>query len=68
MRMLDPKGWTLPALCVEFGAGAAYTVVRRDERSASKAGAAANAVSCSATSADHPIFPGCVCRSWNRVF
>jgi hypothetical protein len=29
MRMLDPKGWTLPALCAEFGAAAVYTVVRR---------------------------------------
>ena len=29
MRMLDPKGWTLPALCAEFGAAAVYTVERR---------------------------------------
>ena len=29
MRMLDPKGWTLPALSAEFGAPAVYTVVRR---------------------------------------
>jgi hypothetical protein len=28
MRMLDPLGWSLPALCAEFGA-AAYTVERR---------------------------------------
>ncbi len=31
MRMLDPKGWSLPALCTEFGAAAAYTVVRRGQ-------------------------------------
>jgi hypothetical protein len=29
MRMLDPQGWSLPALCAEFGAAAAYTVERR---------------------------------------
>jgi hypothetical protein len=29
MRMLDPNGWSLPALCTEYGALAAYTVVRR---------------------------------------
>jgi hypothetical protein len=29
MRMLDPEGWSLPALCAEFGAFAAYTVERR---------------------------------------
>ena len=29
MRMLDPNGWSLPALCAEFGATAAYTVARR---------------------------------------
>jgi len=29
MRMLDPQGWSLPALCAEFGATAAYTVGRR---------------------------------------
>jgi hypothetical protein len=29
MRMLDPKGWSLPALCAEFGAAAAYVVERR---------------------------------------
>ena len=29
MRMLDPNGWSLPALCAEFGGNAVYTVVRR---------------------------------------
>ena len=29
MRMLDPIGWSLPALCAEFGARAVYTVERR---------------------------------------
>ena len=29
MRMVDPKGWSLPALCAEFGAAAVYTVERR---------------------------------------
>ena len=29
MRMLDPKGWSLPALCAEYGAAAAYIVERR---------------------------------------
>src|SRR5215471_13228492 len=29
MRMLDPKGWSLPALCAEYGAAAAYVVERR---------------------------------------
>ena len=29
MRMLDAKGWSLPALCTEFGATAAYIVLRR---------------------------------------
>jgi len=29
MRMLDPQGWSLPALCAEFGATAVYTVERR---------------------------------------
>ncbi|MCX6632205.1 MAG: hypothetical protein NTW28_31730 [Candidatus Solibacter sp.] len=29
MRMLDPVGWSLPALCAEFGARAVYTVERR---------------------------------------
>ena len=29
MRMLDPYGWSLPALCAEFGAAAVYTVERR---------------------------------------
>jgi hypothetical protein len=29
MRMLDPNGWSLPALCAEFGGTAVYTVVRR---------------------------------------
>jgi hypothetical protein len=31
MRILDPKGWALPALCAEFGAAAVYTVVRRGQ-------------------------------------
>ncbi len=29
MRMLDPSGWALPALCTEFGASAVYSVARR---------------------------------------
>ena len=29
MRMLDPAGWTLPALGAEFGATAVYKVQRR---------------------------------------
>ena len=29
MRMLDPQGWSLPAMCEEFGAAAVYTVERR---------------------------------------
>ena len=29
MRMVDPRGWSLPALCAEFGAAAIYTVERR---------------------------------------
>jgi hypothetical protein len=29
MRMLDPKGWSLPALCTEYGAAAVYSVERR---------------------------------------
>jgi hypothetical protein len=29
MRMLDPSGWTLPALSAEFGATAVYKVERR---------------------------------------
>jgi hypothetical protein len=29
MRMLDSSGWSLPALCSEFGAAAAYSVARR---------------------------------------
>ena len=29
IRMLDPVGWSLPALCAEFGAAAVYTVERR---------------------------------------
>jgi hypothetical protein len=29
MRMLDARGWSLPALCAEFGAAAVYTVERR---------------------------------------
>ena len=29
MRMLDPSGWSLPALCAEFGAAAVYSVARR---------------------------------------
>jgi hypothetical protein len=29
MRMLDPQGWSLPALGAEFGAAAVYKVERR---------------------------------------
>jgi hypothetical protein len=29
MRMLEPAGWSLPAMCAEFGAAAAYRVERR---------------------------------------
>jgi len=29
MRMLDPAGWTLPAMSAEFGAMAVYKVERR---------------------------------------
>ena len=29
MRMLDPTGWTLPALSAEYGATAVYKVERR---------------------------------------
>ena len=29
MRMVDPQGWSLAALCAEFGAPAAYKVERR---------------------------------------
>jgi hypothetical protein len=29
MRMLDPSGWSLSALCAEFGADAVYSVARR---------------------------------------
>lgn len=29
MRMLDPTGWSLPALSAEFGASAVYKVERR---------------------------------------
>lgn len=29
LRMLDPGGWSLPAMCAEFGAAAAYRVERR---------------------------------------
>jgi len=29
MRMLDPTGWSLPALSAEFGASAVYRVERR---------------------------------------
>ena len=29
LRMVDPMGWSLPALCAEFGARAVYTVERR---------------------------------------
>ena len=29
MRMLDPAGWSLPALSAEYGATAVYKVVRR---------------------------------------
>lgn len=31
MRMLDPIGWSLPALSAEFGATAVYKVERRGE-------------------------------------
>ena len=31
MRMFDPVGWTLPAICAEFGATAAYRVERRGQ-------------------------------------
>lgn len=31
MRMLDPAGWTLPALSAEFGAAAVYKVQRKGE-------------------------------------
>ena len=30
MRMLDPAGWSLPALAAEYGANAVYKVERRD--------------------------------------
>lgn len=29
MRMLDPSGWTLPALSAEFGAAAVFRIERR---------------------------------------
>jgi hypothetical protein len=29
MRMLDPNGWSLPALCSEYGGAAVYRVERR---------------------------------------
>jgi hypothetical protein len=29
LRMLEPTGWSLPAMCAEFGAAAAYRVERR---------------------------------------
>ncbi|MEO8593110.1 MAG: hypothetical protein ABI759_07305 [Candidatus Solibacter sp.] len=29
LRMLEPGGWSLPAMCAEFGAAAAYKVERR---------------------------------------
>lgn len=29
MRMLDPTGWSMPALCAEYGATAVYKVERR---------------------------------------
>jgi len=29
MRMLEPTGWSLPAMCAEFGGAAAYRVERR---------------------------------------
>jgi hypothetical protein len=29
MRMVEPRGWSLTALCAEFGAPAAYKVERR---------------------------------------
>ena len=31
MRMLDPTGWTLPALSAEYGAAAVYRVERRPD-------------------------------------
>lgn len=31
MRMLDPAGWSLPALCAEFGGTAVYRVEKRRE-------------------------------------
>lgn len=31
MRMLDPTGWSLPALSAEFGATAVYRVERRSD-------------------------------------
>lgn len=29
LRMLDPTGWSLPALAAEYGAAAVYRVIRR---------------------------------------
>ncbi|MGA1997428.1 MAG: hypothetical protein ABSH45_16765 [Bryobacteraceae bacterium] len=29
LRMLDPAGWSLPALAAEYGAAAVYRVIRR---------------------------------------
>lgn len=29
MRMLNPAGWSLPAMCAEYGADAVYKVERR---------------------------------------
>ncbi|MGA2117842.1 MAG: hypothetical protein ABSH56_24185 [Bryobacteraceae bacterium] len=29
LRMLDPAGWSLPAMAAEYGAAAVYRVVRR---------------------------------------
>jgi len=31
MRMLDPSGWSLPALSAEFGATAVYKIEKRGE-------------------------------------
>jgi hypothetical protein len=32
MRMLDSSGWSLPALCAEFGATAVYKVQKKGEK------------------------------------
>jgi hypothetical protein len=31
LRMLDPSGWSLPALAAEYGAAAVYRVIRRGD-------------------------------------